>query len=58
MMMWHTVVGANVCTRIMATCHAIIGSESNFFFKKKLQCTLGLGSLQNRGSNPCICLGS
>jgi len=33
MMMWHTVVGANVCTRIMATCHAVIGSESNFFFK-------------------------
>ena len=33
MMMWHTVVGANVCTRIMATCHAVIRSESNFFFK-------------------------
>jgi len=33
MMMWHTVVGAYVCTRIMATCLAIIRSESFFFFK-------------------------
>jgi len=33
MMMWHTMVGAGVCTRIMATCHAAIGSKSTFFFK-------------------------
>jgi len=31
-MMWHTVVGVGVCTRIMATCHVVIGSESIFFF--------------------------
>jgi len=31
MMMWHIVVGAYACTRIMATCHAIIGSASFFF---------------------------
>jgi len=31
MMMWHTVVGVGVCTRIMATCHVVIGLESTFF---------------------------
>jgi len=33
MMMWHTMVGEDVCTRIMAMCHAIIGSESTSFKK-------------------------
>jgi len=43
MMMWHTVVGADVYTRIMATCHAIIGQENTFFLN--LRCTLDLSSL-------------
>jgi len=43
MMMWHTVIGVGVCTRIMATCDAVIGSENTFFLN--LRCTLGLGSL-------------
>jgi len=33
MMMWHTMIGVCVCTRIMATCDAVIGSENTFFFK-------------------------
>ena len=44
MMVWHTVVGVCVCTRIIAICHVVIGSESTFFFLN-LRCTLGLGSL-------------
>ena len=31
MMMWHTVVGACMCTRIMTTCHVVVESESTFF---------------------------
>jgi len=30
MMMWHTMVSVDVCTRIMAMCHVVIGSESTF----------------------------
>jgi len=44
MMMWHTVIGVGVCTRIMAMCDAVIGSENTIFFLN-LRCTLGLGSL-------------
>jgi len=32
MMMWHTMVGAGVCTWIMDTCHVVIRSKSTFFF--------------------------
>jgi len=36
MMMWHTVVGVCVFTRIMTMCDAVIGSENTFFFKFKM----------------------
>jgi len=36
MMMWHTMIGVGVCTRIMATCDAVIGSENTFFFKSAM----------------------
>jgi len=34
MMMWHTVIGVGVYTRIMAMCDAVIGSENTIFFFK------------------------
>jgi len=36
MMMWHIVIGLRVCTRIMATCNVVIGSEITFFFKSAM----------------------
>jgi len=33
MMMWHTMVGLGMCTRIMTTCDVLLGQKVLCFFK-------------------------